>query len=512
VPGDAPGDAPEDTPGASARGATVATVDLGSNSFHMLVARVVDQEIHVVDRMRVRTGLAEGLDENKRLTREVQDRALDALVIFRQRLLHMPTASVRAVGTNTLRQAKNAPEFLAEAIEALGHPIEVISGREEARLIYLGVAHGLEEADERRRLVIDIGGGSTEAIIGEGFEPLETDSLYMGCVTFARFFPKGRITARAFEEAEIAAALELTPIERRYQALGWSQVVGSSGTVAAIASILRANGWSQDGVTDKGLRRLKKALLAAGDVTRIDLAGVAPERAPLLPGGVAILRAVFQRLGLERMDVAGGALREGLVYDLLGRIRQEDVRDRTIRAYSERYHVDQDQARFVAVTAHQLLEQVVGGWVPHGPDVARLLGWAARLHEVGKAISYSGYHKHGGYIVANSDMPGFSRRDQQVLAALVASQRGRIRPTRFASLPVDRGHRMIRLGLILRLAVLLNRARSRRAVPMVRFKARKKTLSLVFPAGWLDETPLTRADLENEGARLRQVGYTLTVE
>ncbi|MBW2460513.1 MAG: Ppx/GppA family phosphatase, partial [Deltaproteobacteria bacterium] len=328
-------------------GATVATVDLGSNSFHMLVARVVDQEIHVVDRMRVRTGLAEGLDENKQLTREVQDRALGALVIFRQRLLHMPSASVRAVGTNTLRQAKNTPEFLREAIEALGHPIEVISGREEARLIYLGVAHGLEETDERRRLVIDIGGGSTEAIIGEGFEPLETDSLYMGCVTFTRFFPKGRITARAFEEAELAAALELTPIERRYQALGWSEVVGSSGTVAAIASILRANGWAQDGVTDRGLRRLKKALLAAGDVARIDLAGVAPERAPLLPGGVAILRAVFQRLGLERMDVAGGALREGLVYHLLGRIRQEDVRDRPLRAYSERYHVAQDQARFV---------------------------------------------------------------------------------------------------------------------------------------------------------------------
>jgi exopolyphosphatase/guanosine-5'-triphosphate,3'-diphosphate pyrophosphatase len=492
-------------------GQTVASVDLGSNSFHMLVARVVGDEIHVVDRMRSRVGLAEGLGDDKHLTSDVRTRALEALSIFGQRLLHMPSGSVRAVGTNTLRQAKNGREFLDEAEAVLGHPIEVISGREEARLVYLGVAHSVED-DGRRRLVVDIGGGSTELIIGEHFEPLEADSLYMGCVTFSRFFPRGRITTRNMDEAIVAAMLELTPIERRYEALGWSQVVGSSGTVTSIEAILRANGWSQHGITEKGLKRLRKALVAAGSVDAIDLAGMPADRAPVLPAGVAILSALFSRLSIERMQASQGALKEGLVYDLLGRIRKEDVRDQTIRAYSERYHVDQEQARRVAVTAQQLLEQVAAGWDLPMPDAERLLEWAARLHEVGKAISYSGYHKHGGYIVAHSEMPGFSRSDQTVLAALVAGHRGKIRPSRFEDLPVERAERALRLGFILRIAVLLNRSRTRRAVPKLRFRARKRAIHLGFPQEWLDDNPLTRTDLENESRRLQKAGYVLAIE
>ncbi len=492
-------------------GDTVASVDLGSNSFHMLVARVVGDEIHVVDRLRSRVGLAEGLGPDKRLSPAVQARALEALSIFGQRLLHMPPGSVRAVGTNTLRQAKDGRAFLDEAEAVLGHPIEVVSGREEARLVYLGVAHSVED-DGRRRLVVDIGGGSTEVIIGEAFEPLEADSLYMGCVTFARFFPKGRITARNMDEAIVSAMLELTPIERRYDALGWSQVVGSSGTITSVEAILRANGWAQNGITEKGLKRLRKALIAAGSVDAIDLAGMPADRAPVLPSGVAILSALFSRLHIERMEASEGALKEGLVYDLLGRIRKEDVRDQTIRSYSERYHVDQEQARRVAVTARQLLEQVAHNWDLPMPDAERLLDWSARLHEVGKAISYSGYHKHGGYIVANSEMPGFSRSDQAVLAALVAGHRGRIRPARFEDLPVERGERALRLGFILRMAVLLNRSRTRRAVPKLRFRARKRAIHLGFPEKWLEDNPLTRADLENEALRLKKVGYSLTIE
>jgi len=492
-------------------GKTVASVDLGSNSFHMLVARVVGDEIHVVDRLRTRVGLAEGLDADNNLEGDARRRALDALGIFGQRLLHMPSGSVRAVGTNTLRQAKNSREFLDEAEAVLGHPIEVISGREEARLVYLGVAHSVED-DGRRRLVVDIGGGSTEVIIGEVFEPLEADSLYMGCVTFSRFFPKGKITAKNMEEAILAASLELIPIERRYTSLGWSQVVGSSGTITSAESILRANGWSQNGITEKGVKRLRKALVAAGHIDNLDLPGMPEGRAPVLPGGVAILSALFSRLPIERMHASAGALREGLVYDLLGRIRHEDVRDQTIRAYSERYHVDQDQARRVAVTADQLLEQVASGWDLPNPYAQRLLGWAARLHEVGKAISYSGYHKHGGYIVAHSDMPGFSKSDQAVLAALVAGHRGRLRPSRFADLPVERAERAVRLSLMLRIAVLLNRSRTRRAVPMLRLRARKKAMNLGFPPGWLDDNPLTRTDLDNESASLSRVGYTLSIE
>jgi exopolyphosphatase/guanosine-5'-triphosphate,3'-diphosphate pyrophosphatase len=477
----------------------------------MLVARVVGDEVHIVDRMRTRVGLAEGLDVHKQLTGAVRSRAIDALGIFGQRLSHMPKISVRAVGTNTLRQAKNSREFLDEAEAVLGHTIEVISGREEARLVYLGVAHSVDD-DGRRRLVVDIGGGSTEVIIGEVFEVLEADSLYMGCITFNRFFPGGKVTKASMEEAIVAASLELIPIERRYENLGWSQVVGSSGTITSVESILRANGWGQNGITEKGLRRLRKALVAAGHVQQIDLAGMPADRAPVLPAGVAILSALFSRLSIDRMHASQGALREGLVYDLLGRIRHEDVRDQTIRAYSERYHVDQDQARAVAVTAKHLLEQVATGWDLAMPDAARLLDWAARLHEVGKAISYSGYHKHGGYIVAHSDMPGFSRSDQAILAALVAGHRGRIRSWRFSDLPVERAERAVRLSVILRISVLLNRSRTRRAVPMLRLRARKKTMQLGFPASWLDENPLTRTDLENEARQLDKIGYGLSIE
>ncbi len=491
---------------------TVASVDLGSNSFHMLVARVVDGEVHVVDRMRERVALAEGLDDEKHLTGGARTRALDALGMFGQRLHHMPPGSVRAVGTNTLRQAKNAREFLDEAEAVLGHPIEIISGREEARLVYLGVAQSLHD-DGRRRLVVDIGGGSTELIIGEGFEPLEADSLYMGCVTFERFFPKGKITQKGFDDAELAAALEVQPIERRYTSLGWARVVGSSGTVTSVDAILRENGWANgDGITDKGLRRLKKALVAAGHVEALDLVGMPADRAVVLAPGVAILIALFERLRLDSMRAASGALREGLVYDLLGRIRHEDVRDRTIRAYSERYHVDEEQARRVEATAQQMLEQVVDSWDLPQPDAGQLLGWAARLYEIGKAISYTGYHKHGAYIVTHSDMPGFSRSDQEVLAALIAGHRGRLRPARFERLPLERTERAFRLSLILRLAVLLGRSRTRRAVPMLRFRARKKTLSLAFPHGWLEENPLSRTDLDQESQALSRAGYTLLVE
>jgi exopolyphosphatase/guanosine-5'-triphosphate,3'-diphosphate pyrophosphatase len=234
-----------------------------------------------------------------------------------------------------------------------------------------------------------------------------------------------------------------------------------------------------------------------------------PDRARVLPGGVAILSAIFDRLGIERMSASTGALREGLVYDLLGRIRHEDVRDRTIRSYSERYHVDDEQARRVESTAQHLLEQVASSWDLAGPEPVRLLGWAARLHEIGKAISYNGYHKHSAYIVAHSEMPGFSKSDQEMLAALVMSHRGSVRPSRFESLPLEREESAVRLALLLRLAVLLNRGRSRRAVPMLRVRAKKRTLLVSFPPGWLDENPLTRADFEQEAAAFDEIDYEL---
>ncbi len=502
--------APSRPPAAAPDGETVAAVDLGSNSFHMVVARVVDGQLHIVDKLRERVALAAGLDDDKKLTKAARDRALRSLTLFGQRLAHMPHGSVRAVGTNTLRQAKNSREFLASAERALGHPLEIISGREEARLIYLGVARTTEDP-RSRRLVVDIGGGSTECVIGEGFEPLATDSLYMGCVTFARFFPRGQIKQRYFDEAMTAASLELRPLVQRYQQLGWTLAVGASGTVTSIESIVKANGWSNRGITAKGLKRLRKALVAAGTVDSLSLDGMPPDRAQVLAPGAAILSAVFERFEVDRMFASDGALREGLVYDLVGRIHQQDIREDTIRSFSERYHVDVEQAQRVEVTAMRLLDTVAESWDLQGPGPRRILAWAARLHEIGKAVSYSGYHKHGAYLVRHSDMPGFSREDQTIMGEIIEGHRRKLRPQRFEGLPVEREERALRVAILLRLAVVLNRSRSRRAVPAFRFWARKRVLELAFPPGWLDENVLSRADLEAEAERLAAAGHTLTI-
>lgn len=490
---------------------TVAAVDLGSNSFHLIVARLVEGRIHVLDRLRERVALAEGLGPDKRLHRDARERAYSALELFGQRLRHMPAGTVRAVGTNTLRQAKDGRSFQARAEELLGHPVEVISGYEEARLIYLGVAHDIEE-DRGKRLVVDIGGGSTECIIGEGFEPVEADSLYMGCVTFSlRYFPGGEIRPEYMEAAEVAASLEVQTIARRYRQLGWNRAYGASGTVRAVESILAASGFSDEGITEKGIRKLRKALIAAGHASRLALPGMPADRAAVLPGGVAILGALFHLLGIEKMTAANGALREGLVYDLVGRIQHRDVREGTIRSMSERYHVEVDQADRVERTSLALLDQVATSWELADDSLRQALRWAARLHEIGLAISHSGFHQHGAYLVEHSDMPGFSKEDQALLAMLVLSHRRKLRRGRFDELPAGVAPYAFRLCILLRLAVRLNRSRSPDAVPNVRLSARKKTLELAFPAGYLDAHPLTRADFAEEAEVLAGAGYSLKV-
>ena len=494
---------------AAGDGELIAAVDLGSNSFHMVVARVVDDQLRVVDKLRERVALASGLDESQSLTAEARERAIGTLSRFGQRLAHMDARSVRAVGTNTLRQAKDSHDFVRDAEAALGHRIEVISGPEEARLIYLGVSHESEEP-RARRLVVDIGGGSTECIVGEGFEPLEVDSLYMGCIAFSRFFPDGNLKARFFDEAETAAALELQPLEHRYKRLGWDQAIGSSGTVTSVDSILRANGWSSHGITIKGLKRLRKTLIVAETAEGLELDGMPPGRASVLAPGVAILLAVFERFGLERMQASEGSLREGLVYDLVGRIHDKDIRERTIQRFSQRFAIDTEQADRVEATALRLFDSVASSWDLTDSMYRRCLGWAARLHEIGQALSYSGYHKHGAYLVRVSDMPGFSRGDQAVLAEVIANHRRKLRPARFQTLPVSEPEKIVGTAILLRLAVVLNRSRSRRAVPAVRLSARKRGLELAFPSGWLEDNDLVGADLQNEAARLAAAGYELS--
>lgn len=491
---------------------TIAAVDLGSNSFHLVVAREAHGQLIVLDRLRVRVGLAEGLLPGGKLAAKVAERALECLRQFGQRLLEMPAAAVRAAGTNTFRQLKDGGGFLGKAEAALGHPIEIIDGREEARLIYLGVAHTSAD-DAGTRLVVDIGGGSTECILGRGFETLETDSLYMGCVNYSlRFFKGGRITARRFEQAELAARLELRPMRRRYREKGWEKCLGSSGTILAISSILRESGWTSGEITPAGLKLLRRSLIEAGDTSRLELPGLAPDRAPVLPGGLAILAAVFDSLKIETMSRSDGALREGVLYDLAGRIHHEDVRDRTIAAFCGRFQVDAAHAERVAKAAHVLLEEAYEPWRIDRDQGRRLLEWAARLHEIGISVSYHGYHRHGAYLVANSDMPGFSRDDRAMLAVLIGSHRRKIRPELLRDLPPERSRMLARLIVLFRLAVRLNRGRSSRPQPDIGVDAGADRLTLAFPAGWLDEHALTRAALWDEARRLRELRIRLQVK
>jgi len=490
----------------------LAAVDLGSNSFHMLVARVVDNEVHVVDRIKERVALAEGLDDNGFLSLDARERALACLERFGQRIADIPTDRVRAVGTNTLRKARNARDFLARAQDVLGHPIEVIAGREEARLVYLGVTHSLGGMPERR-LVVDIGGGSTECIVGEGFDPILADSLFMGCVSWTRrFFPDGLLTADRFRRALLEAKLEVRPIERRYREAGWAGAVGSSGTINAVEAICLANGWSTHGITLRAMERLRDALVAQGRIGDLALDGMSAERAPVIAGGLAVLMGVFEALGVDHMHASTGALREGVVYDLLGRISHEDVRDRTISQLSARYHVDEEQVSRVADTARTLLEGACAGWALTGPAPRRLLCWAASLHEIGQSLTYSGYHKHSAYLIENSDLPGFSRDDQQALAVVVQNHRRKLHKRTFKVLPSGpRRRTAFRVCLLLRLAVLLNRHRSDALAPTVTAEARRKVLTLRFPPGWLEANSLTAADLAHECETWRAAGYDLVV-
>lgn len=486
----------------------IAAIDLGSNSFHMIVAREVDGELQIQDRLRETVRLAAGMNSNGRLDKAAKQRALDCLGRFGQRLAGFSPGTVRAVGTNTLRKAKS-PTFLGKAEAALGHPIEVISGLEEARMIYLGVSHGLPYSDETR-LIVDIGGGSTELILGRRFEPLELESLYMGCVSFSqRFFPRGRISARGMREAVIAARQELQAIEGHYRGIGWSEAVGASGTVKSVGEVVRAMGWCDEGITLEAIQRLSQELVAAGSVDKLKLNGLSEDRLPVVAGGVAVLLAIFEALSIERMQVSDWALREGILYDLLGRRRHEDVRERTIVALSDRYRIDVAQAGRVEATAKRILSKVAADWSLQGEETEHLLLWASRLHEIGLAIAHSGYHKHGAYLVANSDMPGFSSNEQQMLAILIRAHRRKLVEPMFGELPVAQRQSLRRLVILLRIAVLLCRSHSENGPPTMQFSARSKTLQLHFPPGWLAEHPLTEADFLGEARYLKAIGYTL---
>ena len=488
----------------------IAAIDLGSNSFHMVVAKTNQGEIRILERLGEKVQLAAGIDEQRQLSEESMQRGLDCLKRFAQLINGLPLGAVRIVGTNALREARNRAEFIRRAEALLGHPVEVISGREEARLIYLGVSHTLADTPGKR-LVTDIGGGSTEFIIGQRFEPLIRESLQMGCVSFTqRYFRDGKITPARYAQAYTAARLEIMGIENALHRLGWDEAIGSSGTIRAIGAALKAGGQGSGEVNAEGLAWLKRKLFKLGDTDKIDFEGIKPDRRTIFPAGLAILEAIFDSLQVQRMDHCEGALREGVLYDLMGRHGHEDVRERTLRSLMDRYHVDLDQAARVEEKALEAFDQVADGWGLEDGVWRDLLGWAAKVHEVGLDIAHYHYHKHGAYLIEHSDLAGFSREDQQMLALLVRGHRRNIPRERFAEFG-EHGQKLIRLCVLLRFAILFHHIRGTQEMPQVQLHAGADTLDVVFPDGWVENNPLTQADFALEAEWLTRVGFTLTV-
>ncbi len=483
----------------------LAAVDLGSNSFRLQVARVVDDQLYMLDGLREAVRLAAGLGEDKRLDQAAQQRALSCLQKFGERLRGLPREAVRAVGTNSLRVAKNAAEFLKQAEDALGFPIDVIAGREEARLIYLGVAQGLPQTDERR-MIMDIGGGSTEFIIGRGLQPLHLESLYMGCVSFSvRYFPGGKIGKANLKQAELAARSELQTIVAEYALGHWDVALGSSGTARVLCDILEQNGYSESGITRDGLEKLRTQLLKAGDVNKLELLGLKPDRIPVLPGGFSIMYAAFCELGIERMQPALGALREGVLYDLLGRYTHNDMREATVQQFMRRYHVAPMQARRVAELADKLARQFLG----EQADEESLchLQWAASLHEIGISVAHSAYHKHTAYILANADMPGFSRKEQQRLSLLALAHRGGLEKVR-GQLHEAKDFCLV---MALRLATLFYRNRGTLELPEISGRFTGSKFHLALAREWLGQSPLTGNALQDEARQWKALGINVQI-
>ncbi|GAA3943660.1 exopolyphosphatase [Litoribacillus peritrichatus] len=484
----------------------LAAIDLGSNSFHLVVAREEQGEIRVVETLGEKVQLAAGIGPDKILDEEAIMRGLSCLERFSERLTNVPKDRIRIVGTNALRVARNRKEFIDRAEAVLGVPVEVIAGREEARLIYLGVSHTLSD-DGDSRLIVDIGGGSTEFIIGQQFEPQEMESLHMGCVSYrSRFFASGKIKRKYFDRAVLLAQMELQSIRDQYLAQGWHEVVGSSGSIRNIERVLVARGWTESGITREALQRLKSLILSYDHVDELDIEGLKPERKSVFPSGVAILIAIFDSLGIEEMAYSDGALREGVLYDVLGRLSHEDVRERTVLALMERFHVPQEQAVVCEQTAMSLFDQLQQDWNLL-PQDRELLNWAACLCEVGRCIAHSQFHKHGAYLIEQSDLAGFSTNEQRELAVLVRLHRRKIALQELENFAPGRTLQLKKLMFLLRLSVTLCAPRFMPAPPKVSVTYNEGLLQLRFADAWPDNYPLALEMLKEEVAMWPKVGF-----
>ncbi len=493
-------------------GTLLAAVDLGSNSFRLEIGRFDQGQINRTEYLKETVRQGNGLDADRNLTLDAMQRGWDCLARFGERLAGFRKEQVRAVATQTLREARNRVEFLEKAHKILGFPIDVIPGREEARLIYQGVAHMLPQSDERR-LVIDIGGRSTEMIVGKGLDALHMESYRVGSVAWSmKYFADGQFSLRAFKAAEVAAKAVLEEAVNAYHSGAWNVAYGSSGTIGAVTDVLTAHGWPADVVSQAGLDWLLDRLLKAQSADRLKIDGMKEDRRAVIGGGVSVLRAVFELLGIDHMQAAVGALRHGVLYDLIEREQGEtDLRSTSVSRLAARFDVDRPQAERVSRVAQHLFSMVSRDLdVPNNERRMRKLQWAAQLHEIGSRISHSDYHKHGAYILDNADAPGFAQPELHRLSLLVLGHRGKLR-----KLEVDFEDRFfIQQLMCLRIAVILCHARRDPDFKGLRFEAStvlEKTFVLACRRGWADAFPQSVHLLREEVVAWQKTPWTLTV-
>lgn len=493
-------------------GTLLAAVDLGSNSFRLEIGRLDHGQIQRTEYLKETVRQGNGLDADRNLSRDAMQRGWDCLARFSERLAGFRKGQVRAVATQTLREARNRDDFLGPAREVLGFPIDVISGREEARLIYQGVAHLLPQSAERR-LVVDIGGRSTELILGQGLEAQVMESYRVGSVAWSmKYFPKGEFTVQAFERAGVAAKAVLEEALDRYRRDAWDVAYGSSGTIGAVGDALAASGWPAGTVSRAGLDWLLDRLLKVQNADRLKLDGIKDDRRPVIGGGVSVLLAVFDLMGIDEMKAAQGALRHGVLYDMLDREHADtDLRAVTVERIATKFGADAAQGGRVARVAAALLQQVQ---VPVAAEPAermqRKVTWAARLHEIGSRISHSDYHKHGAYILDNADAPGFAQPELHRLSLLVLGHRGKLR-----KLEADFNDDLFAQQLLaLRLAVILCHARRDPDLKGMRLSmdpGDERAFRLTLRPGWVDAFPQSAWLLREESLAWEKVGRRLEV-
>jgi exopolyphosphatase / guanosine-5'-triphosphate,3'-diphosphate pyrophosphatase len=496
-------------------GKRLAAVDLGSNSFRLEIGRIDQGEFSRTEYLKETVRQGGGLDDDRNLTDESMQAGWDCLARFGERLAGFAPDEVRAVATQTLREARNRDVFLERANAVLGFPIDIISGREEARLIYQGVAHMLPASDERR-LVIDIGGRSTELILGQGLTPSAMESYRVGSIAWSkRYFPEGQLNRKSFAMAEIAAKAVLDEALDIYHVSQWDTAYGSAGTVGAIGDVLVAAGWPSGEISQAGLDWLLDKLQSAQHIDKLRLPGLREDRKAIIGGGVSVMRAIFSLLDIDTMQHAAGGLRHGLICDILGtNDTDSDLCSKSVQRLAQKFGVDIAHGERVSQVATQFLRQLLG------PDLAstdpvhgnslRKLQWAAQLHEVGRRIAHSDYHKHGAYILDNADAAGFALSDMHRLSLLVLGHRGKLRKLEGA-LEVDE---LVLQLLCLRLAVILCHARrdpDLQGMVLHRATPQARTLELQCRPGWAAAFPQSAYLLQEEMALWLKTPWTLEV-